>query len=82
LRLDPSEKNIFDWGNELLLRKAVEPATEVFKRGVALYPKSFRMFVGLGHGRGQDVCATTGETPALRQSTKPPPFLAFSGAYC
>lgn len=46
--LDPNEKNIFDWGNELLLHEASEPALEVFKRGVALYPNSQRMYIGLG----------------------------------
>jgi tetratricopeptide (TPR) repeat protein len=47
-QMDPSEKNVFDWGNELLLRETIEPAIEVFKRGVALYPNSLRMYVGLG----------------------------------
>jgi tetratricopeptide (TPR) repeat protein len=47
-QMDPSEKNIFDWGNELLLHETVEPAIEVFKRGVALYPNSPRMYIGLG----------------------------------
>jgi len=47
-QMDPSEKNMFDWGNELLLHEAVEPAIEVFQRGVTLYPKSLRMYIGLG----------------------------------
>jgi tetratricopeptide (TPR) repeat protein len=47
-RMDPNEKNLFDWGNELLLHETVEPAIEVFKRGVALYPDSLRMYIGLG----------------------------------
>jgi tetratricopeptide (TPR) repeat protein len=47
-RLDPNENNIFDWGNELLLHETIEPALEVFKRGVALYPNSLRMYIGLG----------------------------------
>ncbi len=47
-KMEPSEKNIFDWGNELLLHDMIEPATEVFKRGVALYPNSLPMYVGLG----------------------------------
>ncbi|MBZ5668709.1 MAG: tetratricopeptide repeat protein [Acidobacteriia bacterium] len=46
--LDPNEKNLFDWGNELLLHETIEPAVEVFKRGVALYPNSQRMYIGLG----------------------------------
>ena len=46
--MDPSEKNIFDWGNELLLHEALEPAIEIFKQGVALYPNSQRMYIDLG----------------------------------
>jgi predicted Zn-dependent protease len=46
--MDPNEKNIFDWGNELLLHETLEPALEVFKHGVALYPNSQRMYIGLG----------------------------------
>jgi len=46
--MDPNEKNIFDWGNELLLHEGIEPALEVFTRGVALYPDSMRMYIGLG----------------------------------
>jgi tetratricopeptide (TPR) repeat protein len=47
-QMDPSEKNMFDWGNELLLHETVQPAIEVFKRGVALHPDSLRMYIGLG----------------------------------
>jgi tetratricopeptide (TPR) repeat protein len=46
--MDPNEKNIFDWGKELLLHETIEPALEIFKRGVALYPNSQRMYIGLG----------------------------------
>ena len=45
---DPSEKNIFDLGNVLLLHARIEPALDVFKQGVALYPSSKRMYIGLG----------------------------------
>jgi tetratricopeptide (TPR) repeat protein len=47
-QMDPSEKNLFGWGNELLLHETVEPAMKVFQRGVALYPDSLRMYIGLG----------------------------------
>jgi tetratricopeptide (TPR) repeat protein len=47
-QMDPSEKNLFDWGNELLFHESLEPAIEVFRRGVALYPDSLRMYIGLG----------------------------------
>jgi tetratricopeptide (TPR) repeat protein len=46
--MDPNEKNLFDWGNELLLHDTLEPAMEVFQRGAALYPHSPRMYIGLG----------------------------------
>ena len=47
-KMDSSEKNILDLGNELLLHDSIESAIEVFKRGVALYPNSLRMYIGLG----------------------------------
>jgi tetratricopeptide (TPR) repeat protein len=46
--MDPSESNLFDWGSELLLHRAPEPAIEVFAEGNRLFPRSVRMLVGLG----------------------------------
>jgi tetratricopeptide (TPR) repeat protein len=46
--LDPSEPNLFDWGTELLLHRAPEPAMEVFTKGNRLFPRSVRMLVSLG----------------------------------
>ena len=46
--LDPSETYLFDWGSELLLHHAPEPAAEVFVRGNRLFPRSVRILVGLG----------------------------------
>lgn len=46
--LNPSEPYLFDWGSELLLHHAPEPAIEVFTRGNQLFPKSTRMLIGLG----------------------------------
>jgi tetratricopeptide (TPR) repeat protein len=46
--LDPSESNTFDWGSELLLHHAAEPAVQVFTRGNRLFPDSTRMLIGLG----------------------------------
>jgi tetratricopeptide (TPR) repeat protein len=46
--LDPSEPYIFDWGSELLLHHAPEPAIDVFTRGNQLFPRSSRMLIGLG----------------------------------
>lgn len=45
---DPSESNLFDWGSELLIHQTLEPAVEVFQQGVASYPRSPRMAIGLG----------------------------------
>jgi tetratricopeptide (TPR) repeat protein len=47
-KMDPSEPNLFDWGSELLLHRAPEPAIEVFAEGNRLFPRSVRMLVGLG----------------------------------
>jgi len=46
--LNPSERNYFEWGTELLLHKAAVPAAEVFSRGAAKYPSSSRMLAALG----------------------------------
>ena len=45
---DPREPYVFDWGAELLLHHAPEPAIEVFTRGNLKYPNSARMLMGLG----------------------------------
>lgn len=46
--LEPTETNLFDWGSELLLHHAPEPAVEVFSKGNQLFPQSARMLMGLG----------------------------------
>ena len=46
--LDPSESHLFDWGAELLLHHAPEPAAEVFSKGTRRFPDSGRMLLGLG----------------------------------
>jgi tetratricopeptide (TPR) repeat protein len=45
--MDPSEANLFDWGTELLVHRAAEPAIEVFSKGNRLYPQSVRMLTAL-----------------------------------
>jgi tetratricopeptide (TPR) repeat protein len=45
---ETSETNLFDWGAELLLHKAAEPAIEVFTKGSHAFPQSVRMLTGLG----------------------------------
>ena len=47
-RLDPSERNYFEWGTELLLHNAALPAAEVFTKGSGAHPNSARMLAGLG----------------------------------
>ncbi len=54
-KLDPSEANLFDWGAELLVHGAIEPAIEVFSNGNRRFSQSARMLAGLGlayYGRG------------------------------
>jgi tetratricopeptide (TPR) repeat protein len=47
-RMDPSEQNYFEWGAELLLHKADQPAVEVFTTGSRMHLGSARMLAGLG----------------------------------
>jgi tetratricopeptide (TPR) repeat protein len=47
-KLNPSEANLFDWGAELLIHHAPQPAIEVFTKGNRLFPASLRMLVALG----------------------------------
>ncbi len=46
--VDTTEPYVFDWGSELLLHHAPEPALEVFTKGNHLFPRSVRMLIGLG----------------------------------
>jgi len=46
--LNPNEPNLFDWGSELLMHRALEPAAQVFTKGNHLFPQSRRMLIGLG----------------------------------
>jgi len=70
--LDPSEPNLFDWGTDLLLHRAFEPAIEVFTQGNRLFPRSARMLIGVGvawYARGayeqaaQRLCAASDINP-------------------
>ena len=49
--MDPTEDDLFDWGNNLVQLRAFEPATEGFSAAVARHPKSARLYVGLGIAR-------------------------------
>jgi len=48
VKLEPSEENYFAWGAELLLHRAGVAAVEVFRKGAAAHPESWRMLAGLG----------------------------------
>jgi tetratricopeptide (TPR) repeat protein len=69
---DPREAFLFDWGSELLLHHAPEPAMQVFSQGNRLFPASARMLIGQGaalfaRGSYDDaeriVCAAADLTP-------------------
>jgi len=47
-RMDPSEKNLFDLGTDLLRHKAYRPALTLFRYAAGKYPQAARLQVGLG----------------------------------
>jgi tetratricopeptide (TPR) repeat protein len=78
-RMYPSEQNYFDWGTELLLHKAAQPAVEVFTKGSTLHPDSARMLAGLGaalYGAGsyEDAARRLCQSADLRPAD-PAPYL-------
>ncbi len=44
----PTEVNIFEWGSELLVHRAIWQAKEVFDEGTRLFPQSTRMLTARG----------------------------------
>ena len=55
-RMDPSEDNLFVWASELLLHRAYEASIDVFHTATQRYPKSPRLWIGLGmahYSRGE-----------------------------
>lgn len=48
---DPSEKHLFDFGNSLLQLQAYDDAIKVFDTATERYPRSARLYVGLGIGQ-------------------------------
>jgi tetratricopeptide (TPR) repeat protein len=46
--LEPTEDNLFDWGSEMLLHRTYEPAITIFQDATQRYPRSPRLFIGLG----------------------------------
>ena len=47
-RMEPTEKNLFDLGSDLLKHSGLEPALKVFDYAVRQYPQSAKLRVGLG----------------------------------
>jgi len=79
VRLNPSEQNYFAWGTELLLHRALKPATEVFTKGSVAHSKSARMLAGLGaalyaSGAYADAACRVCEASDLRPAD-PTPYL-------
>jgi tetratricopeptide (TPR) repeat protein len=84
-RMDPSEPNIFYWGSELLLHQTLNPAIQVFSKGVERYPQSQRLAVGLGlalywSGRYDDAVKALVRATDLSPSD-PRPYYFLSKAY-
>ena len=83
--LEASEKNIFDWGSELLLHQALDPALEVFRHGVERYPTSAKMQIGLGlalYARGQyDEAVKALSLSTDLEPSDPKPYLFLAKAY-
>jgi tetratricopeptide (TPR) repeat protein len=78
-RMNPSEQSYFEWGTELLLHKAGEPAVEVFMRGHTAHPNSARMLTGLGaalyaSGSAEEAARRLCEASDL-QPSDPAPYL-------
>src|SRR5579884_1170019 len=46
--MDPSEKNVFDFADDLLTHRAYQQALQIFEYGAGKYPHSARLRVGLG----------------------------------
>ncbi len=83
--MEPSEKNIFNWGTELLLHQTPEPAIEVFTTGVKRYPRSARLQIGLGialYSRGSyDEAVNAFSLATDLEPSDPHPYLFLAKAY-
>ncbi len=71
-QLEPSEENLFHWGSELLLHRAVWQAEEVFARGSKAFPNSARLKMAWGtalfagaryRDAAQEICAASDLNP-------------------
>ncbi len=84
-QLDPAEDHLFDWGVELLLHRAVEPAAVIFRRGVERHPRSRKLWIGLGvaaysGGRSDDAVRALSQAIDLNPSD-PRPYLLLGKLY-
>jgi len=78
-QLDASEANLFDWGAELLMHHAPEPAAEVFSNAQRAFPHSIRIMLGLGaawfvHGSYDQAIQYLGQASDLNPDD-PNPYL-------
>ena len=78
-QLEASEANLFDWGAELLMHHAPEPAAEVFSNAHRAFPHSIRILLGLGvawfvHGSYDQAIQSLGEASDLNPDD-PNPYL-------
>jgi len=84
-RMDPSEDNLFIWASELLLHRTYVPAIDVFSEATKRYPKSPRLFIGLGmalYSRGEYESAVKALLTAADLNPKDPRcYLFLSKAY-
>ncbi len=83
--MDPSDDNLFVWASELLLHRTYEPAIVVFREGTRRYPKSPRLWIGLGmslysHGEYNESIAALLAAADLNP-TDPRCYLFLSKAY-
>ncbi len=77
--LDPSEQNYFEWGSELLVHRADQPAVEIFTQGSRAHPDSARMLAGLGAalyagGKSEEAARRLCEAADLKPAD-PAPYL-------
>lgn len=82
VQMDPSEQNILDWGTELLFHQTFKPAVEVFSSGLARFPQSNRLQLGLGialYGDGRNVDSAAAFLKASDMSPPDPLPLTFLG---
>jgi tetratricopeptide (TPR) repeat protein len=82
---DPNERNLFDWGSELLLHRTLGPAIQVFQDASQRYPTSPRLAIGLGmalyaHGNYDEAVRSLIRAADLNPSD-PSAYLFLSRAY-